>query len=116
MRAGSLDRRIVIEEKVETQSSSGHPVESWRVVSPIWAGIRYDRGSERFNAPQYVGRSVVTFRVRWSSITKGITVEHRISYEDRQYDILDIRELGRREGIEIDASVRSEKSLIGTDA
>lgn len=113
MRAGSLDRRIRIERRVETQSTSGHPVETWRSEATVWASVRYDKGSERFNAPQYTGKTMAVFRVRWSQLTAGLTSRHRLIFNDRVHDVMDLREIGRREAIEIDASVRNETPLDG---
>jgi SPP1 family predicted phage head-tail adaptor len=63
------------------------------------------RGSERFTAQQIIGKAVVTFKTRYRP---DITVLNRIRYDSRDYDIHDVRELGRRDALEIDASARAE--------
>lgn len=112
MRAGRLDRRIVIYRNFPTQSSSGAPVDSWQAAANVAASVKWDRGSERFVTQQIVGKSAVTFTIRYSSNVSGITVADRINFDGRDYDIRDVRELGRRKGIEIDASVRSDTALV----
>lgn len=108
MRAGDLDRRIVIQANTPTPNEYGEPVDSWAKIHTadhLPAKITPSRGSERFTAQQIVGRGVVTFRLRYRA---DVRTTHRIVYDGRDYDIHDVREVGRREGLEIDASARSE--------
>jgi SPP1 family predicted phage head-tail adaptor len=105
MRAGSLDRRVTIQRKTVTQSSSGDPVETWDDVATVWAQVLPDRGGERFARRQLVGSAVVLFRMRYLS---GVTVLDRLSYGDKLWDIVDVRETGRREGLDIDATARAD--------
>lgn len=111
MRAGRLDRRITIQGKSTTQSDSGEEVVSWVDVATVWAEKVENRGSERFATRQFVGHAVTTFRFRWSSTVAVVTTEHRISYDGREFDITDVREIGRREGLEVDCYVPSEEPL-----
>ncbi|RJP54170.1 MAG: head-tail adaptor protein [Anaerolineaceae bacterium] len=112
MRAGALDRRLTIQEKVITQSDSGEEQVTWSTIATVWAQKIENRGSERFAAQQYVGHSVRTFKIRYSSTVAAVTTEHRLVYDGVNYDITDVRELGRREGIEIDAYAPSESAVV----
>lgn len=108
MRAGELDRSIVIQAATTTQNAFGEPVETWvkiHTADTLPAKVVPTRGSERFTAQQVVGESVVTFRIRWRD---DVTTLNRIVYDGRDWDITDVRPLGRREGLEIDATARSE--------
>jgi SPP1 family predicted phage head-tail adaptor len=108
MRAGRLDRRITIQGKVVTQDEFGGEVVTWSDVATVWAEKIENRGQERFSAQQFVGKSAKTFKIRWSATVAVVTTEHRVVFDGRQHDIHDVREVGRREGIEIDCTVRSE--------
>lgn len=112
MRAGPLDRRIAIQGKTVSQSDSGEEQVSWATTATVWAAKVENRGAERFTAKQITGHAVVTFRFRWSDATAAITSEHRIVYEGREYDVTDVREIGRHEGIEVDATTPSEEPLV----
>ncbi|WP_137387972.1 phage head closure protein [Rhodoligotrophos defluvii] len=111
MRAGRLDRHITIQRQNPSQLESGQQVENWQTVACVWAQVVYGRGSERFAAQQMIGKAVVTFRIRWSPEVSEISVLHSILYDGRRFDITDMREIGRHEGIEIDATARSEEPL-----
>lgn len=105
MRAGQLNKSIVIEARTDTADSFGQPVPSWARIhtdATIAAAVLPNRGGERFTAAQVYGESVVTFRIRWRS---DVSVLNRISYDSKYWDIKDVREIGRREGLEIDAAV-----------
>jgi SPP1 family predicted phage head-tail adaptor len=105
MRAGRLDRSIELQSLSTTNNSFGEPVETWTTIATVAAAVTPNRGNERFTAQQVVGHAVVTFKIRYRT---GLTVLNRIRYQGRQWDIHDVREVGRREGLEIDASARSE--------
>jgi SPP1 family predicted phage head-tail adaptor len=111
VRAGPLDRRIAIQGQTISQSDSGEEVVTWSTVATVFAAKVELHGAERFAAKQLTGKSVVTFRFRWSEATAAITSEHRIIYGGREYDVTDVREIGRREGIEVDANTASEEPL-----
>lgn len=111
MRAGQLDRRITIQRKSLTQSGSGEEVVTWTDVATVWAQKIENRGDERFAAKQYVGHAIRTFRFRWSSTVSEISTQHRILFDGRAFDITDVREIGRREGIEIDCYAPSEEPV-----
>lgn len=106
MRSGELDKSIAIQTNTPVQDAFGEPIDSWATTVTVAAKVMPTRGGERFTAQQYVGRTVVTFKIRWR--TTPPTVKNRIVYDGRTYDITDVRELGRREGLEIDATARSE--------
>jgi len=105
MKAGKLDKTITIETASTTADSFGEPIESWSTLATVPATVLSDRGSERFQNQQVIGTAVKTFRIRWRS---DVTVKNRIVYDSRNWDIRDVREIGRREGLEIDASARAE--------
>lgn len=105
MRAGELDRTIELQSATTSPNSFGEPVETWTTYVTLAARVTPQRGNERFAAHQIIGRAVTTFRVRYRA---GVTIEHRIRYDSRDWDIHDVREVGRREGLEIDATARAE--------
>lgn len=100
-----MDRQITLQVLTVSQDGAGQPVESWSDVATVWAWVRPFRGGERFTAQQIVGKAVTTFVIRYLA---GVTVTHRIAHDGRQWDIHDIREVGRHEGLEIDATARSD--------
>lgn len=112
MRAGKLDRRISIQEKVVTQDTgTGEEIVSWNEIASVWAQKVENVGQERFSSDQFVGKTARTFRFRWSNATKAVTVTHRIVFDGVEHDIQNMREIGRREGIEVDCTARSETQL-----
>lgn len=100
MRAGKLDRRITIQRKTVTRGEYNAPVESWNDLITVWAQQRPNRGSERFTASEIHGQQVMTFHIRYRD---DLFVTDRIFYQAKPWQILDIREVGRRVVTEIDA-------------
>jgi SPP1 family predicted phage head-tail adaptor len=113
MRAGLLDRRIIIQRKSVSQSDSGDEIVTWNTLATVWAQKVDLRGLERFAAAQFVGHAIRTFRIRWSITAESVNVKDRLFFDDRVYDITDVREIGRREGIEIDCYAPSEQPVVG---
>jgi SPP1 family predicted phage head-tail adaptor len=100
MRAGALDRRIALQRATTAPNSFNEPVETWADLATVWAQQRPDRGAERFAAQEIVGRAVMTFHIRYRT---DVRITDRILYQGRIWNILDVREVGRRVVTEIDA-------------
>lgn len=127
MRASRLDRIIDIQRNTtpDAKSPSGDPVETWTtIISRRRAGVRAVSGDERSTNPQVVGREQVEFHIRWSDNVADLGQKDRIIYpplsedspEDepstRQiHDILEVHEIGRREGLRIIALRRSDVTI-----
>lgn len=105
MRAGKLDRRVTIRRATVTYDAFNNQVETWADVATVWAQQRPSRGSERFTAQEIAGAAVMTFHMRFRS---DLTIKDRIQYDGREWDIADVREIGRRVVIEIDCTARAE--------
>lgn len=102
MRAGKLDREIVIESATSTVNAIGEPVETWATFASVWAEVKPLSASERFRSEARHSARVSTFSIRWLA---GVLPTMRIKYENLYWRILGIAELGRRDGLEITAEV-----------
>jgi SPP1 family predicted phage head-tail adaptor len=99
MRAGKLDRRITIQRATKAPNGFNEPVETWSNAATVWAQQRPNRGAERFSAQEINGQAVMTFHIRYRA---DLRVTDRVVYEGRIWNILDVREVGRRVVTEID--------------
>ncbi len=98
MRAGALDRRIVIESMSTTRSASGQVTETWAAFKTVSAHKRDVRGDERFRAAQIEDRVETVWRIRWRD---DLDPTMRINYGGVYYEIKGIVELGRHDGLEL---------------
>ncbi len=112
MRSGRLDRRITIERRTVAQNSFGEENETWSNAGELWAEKRHERVLERFASQQRYASAEVAFRVRWFPLIPTVTAaldDYRITYEGREYNILGIDEIGRREGAHVVCVSRTDK-------
>lgn len=101
MRAGKLDRVLDIEAVTITQDEYGSPVEAWApFVTGLRAQIVQASTEEYFRASGEGATSTIVFRTRFVA---GVTNTHRIIYDGRQFDIDEVKEIGRGAGLEIRA-------------
>jgi SPP1 family predicted phage head-tail adaptor len=98
MLAGKLDRRITIQQPVETQNSFGEVVVSFTNFAEVWAEVIHVSGREILTAGQILPDATLKINIRWLA---GINEKFRILYENVAYDIQYIAELKRREGLQI---------------
>lgn len=109
MKAGALDRRIIIERAYDERDEFNEPIKRWRPLAGVWASKQDIRDAERI-ASQEVGAEVTTrFQIRYSASVADVDPKDRIIFEGRVYDIVARKEIGRREGIELTAAARAEK-------
>ena len=105
MNAGDLDRKVtflraeMIDDGYQTRQG---PFVTYGPA--VWAARRYISDRERYAANTVGVDAVARFTVRYSQFTAGLTHSDRLECEGRIYGITGIKEVGRREWIEITAS------------
>lgn len=98
MRAGNLDRQIEIQSQTTEIDGWGTPFKSWTTFATMRAQMiqiatdntEVDRGN--------VSDKLVTFRTRWLD---GVTLENQVVYNGQTYFLKNIKELGRRVGLDL---------------
>lgn len=98
MRAGSLDRTISIQRLGEVQDEFGGVSEGWTTLATVRAQLLESSTSEWMEAGgEQAGRSVA-FRIRWIA---GLRNADRVLFEGAAFDVLEVKEIGRRRGLEL---------------
>lgn len=101
MQAGKLDRTIVIERSTHTLDSYGAPQVTWATLVTLRAQLL--EGTTEESQEQDRGAATtqtVSFKTRYAA---GITVADRLTYEGATFNIKQIKEIGRRRGLEFTA-------------
>lgn len=107
--AGDLDRRVQF-RRATLVDDGFQQVETWgNHGNPVWASKTDVSDGERWRAGE-VGASITTrFVVRSSTFTRDLTPKDRLICDGPEYDISGIKEIGRRDRLEITASVRVDQ-------
>ena len=106
MQAGPLDRRVQF-RRASMIDDGLSKAETWLDHGfPVWAAKADVSDGERWRAGEVAAHVTTRFRVRWSLFMAGITPKDRLICEGREYDISGMKEIGRREGLEITAAAR----------
>ena len=103
MEAGKLDRRISIQGYTTVDDEYGNSVPAWTDIATVWASVKQGTGREFIQAAALTPESRVVFTIRWMD---DITTANRVLYEGRVHEIQDVREIGRRVGVELHTSVQ----------
>ena len=99
-----LDRLIVVERKSDTVDDFGTPIEGWSPVTTLRAQ-RLENGSREFVRSYGVAEEgSAVFRIRYVA---GITTTDRVLFDGEPFDLVEIVELGRRQGL--DLRVKSQR-------
>ena len=101
MRSEKLDRRLIIEQWSESRDTYGQEVRTWSTLATVWAGVKLNVGKENFVSKEKVKERIVDFKIRFRT---DLNNEMRLIYESNYYEIEDIVELGREEGLLIRGS------------
>lgn len=99
--AGKLDRRIIIEAPTAGRGQQGGTARTWSRFAEVSAELVQTTGREFLAAQRDVSERRAVFRIRWRS---DITAAMRVVYQGVTREIHDVRELGRKEGIELHTS------------
>lgn len=99
MRAGGLDRRVTLQRATfEQDPGTGEEIATWGDLATVFAEVRQQNGKEYLAAGGIEASIRVVFYLRYFP---GLTVLDRVSYADRLHNIEEVREIGRRDGIEL---------------
>lgn len=102
---GERDRRITIQEKTITTNSFNEEVVTWSDLITVWAKVSEAQGDENYEADQLTERRLTVFDINHRS---DVTVEHRIAYNDRYYDVVSIVEPDRKRSLKLKARLLDE--------
>jgi SPP1 family predicted phage head-tail adaptor len=98
MRAGNLDRVIEIQSRSTGPDVYGTPIDVWTTFATMRAQKRENAINDREGARGDTTDTVITFRMRWLD---GVTLDNRVSYQGHAFTIRQIKEIGRRVGLDI---------------
>jgi head-tail adaptor len=103
MDGGNLDRRLQVLRAVLVDDGFSEALGVPAVIGTVWAAKRDISDGERFKDGAADAGLTTRFQVRWSEFTAGIRASDTLRCEGRAYGIAGIKEIGRREGLEITA-------------
>lgn len=102
MQAGNLDRKVqFLRATLDDDGFQSKPGRYRPFGVSTWASKRDVSDSERFAAGSITAGMMARFQVRYSSFTAGIRETDRLTCEGSTYGIVGIKEIGRREGLEL---------------
>lgn len=108
LKAGKLDRRITLQRHLTTRDDFNNPVETWFDLCTVWASFEPVSDGERFRAGERASEISARFQIRYSSQVKDVTPKDRLVFGGRVYSITHVKEIGRREGLELTAVGRDD--------
>lgn len=103
-----MDRRISILKDFAEANTLNEPVPEWGTHATVWARCEPIRDGERWQAGEHIADKGYRFTIRWSREVWDVDPKDRVMFEGRHYDIKGVKELGRRDLIEITATARAE--------
>jgi len=92
MRAGTLDKRVQIDSRVEADDEAGEPIVTWTPFATVWGAIEPQRGREFVTEAQPHAQGDVRIRIRY---LPGVQEKMRASCAGVLYDVqavLDLKE------------------------
>ncbi len=99
-----MDRWVVFLRKEKAQDAYGAESDDWKPLLACWGAKIPVSGREGFASLQRFAEVTERFRVDFD---EQVTPVLRLTCEGRAYDILEVLEVGRREGMEVLAKARA---------
>lgn len=98
MQAGKLDRAITIQRSTHEIDEYGNPVYTWTTLATLRAQLIQATTEEFMRAWGASSEIAIIFRTRF---LEGVRLSDRVIYEGEEHNIKEVKELGRRRGLEI---------------
>ncbi|MCQ0989935.1 phage head closure protein [Jiella marina] len=107
MKAGKLDRKITISRETETETETvdryGTAASTWTPIVTV-AAQRVTMSTDEFLAASGERtETAIVFRIRHRA---DVTLSDRVIFEGQAFDLVEIKEIGRREGLELRCEAR----------
>lgn len=108
MTAGKLDRRIILQRFSGAVNAFNEIEEVWSDLVTRWAMVSPISDAERVRAGAVSATITTRFKIRYSTQVADLNPKDRVSFEGKIFDIWGVKEIGRREYLEISASARAD--------
>lgn len=112
MKASGRDRQIKIERFTVSKNDLNEDVKTWGTLATPFAAKGYRSAKEGQNAAEIAAMRILRFEVLWTPQLADLNPKDRIEYpvgEGIYFNITEVTELGRNEGLEIFAVARSDE-------
>jgi SPP1 family predicted phage head-tail adaptor len=101
MRSGKMDRTI----RIDTYSAGepddfGTVIPGWTALATLRAQVVQANTEEYLRAFGASDETVIIFRTRWLA---GVTNSDRVVYQGSAFNLKEVKEIGRRNGLELRA-------------
>lgn len=106
--AGQMDRRITLRRATYTQDAVGESIATWATLASVAAQFIPVSDGDMLRGDEVSADMLSRFRIRWSRVTSSVDPKDRLIFETREYQIHGVKEIGRRDFLEITASARAE--------
>jgi head-tail adaptor len=104
MRAGQLKHVISIARLTTTLNENRSPASTWTEIYTVRAEIVQQSATEFLTGFGEAESGIIIFRIRY---LPGITTTDRVTLSGNVYDLKEIKEIGRRRGLELRAVATS---------
>jgi SPP1 family predicted phage head-tail adaptor len=98
MRSGRLDRAIELQSATLQDDGAGNQTETWTTYATMRAQLIEGSTEEFIRNWGASSEPAFVFRTRWLD---GVTLAHRVIYDGTIHPIKELKEIGRRRGLEI---------------
>ena len=90
MRAGTLNRRVRLESRVETDDAAGEPIAAWTLFAEVWGALEPTRGREFVTEAQL--HAVGDGRIRIRALA-GVEEKMRAVVDGELFDITNVADV-----------------------
>lgn len=85
MRAGSLNRRVTLQQKSGGLDPIGQPLpDTWSDVATVWANVRFLNGTESIKADAEASIARASIRIRFRN---GLDAGMRVTYSGMAFEV-----------------------------
>lgn len=113
MKPEALDRRITLQRATFAQDETGQEVPTWANLvatgdGSIAASWRRASARETLASSEVAAAVSDVFEVRYDSAWSDLNPKDHLLYNGKTYEIAEVAEIGRREGLRIGATARAD--------
>lgn len=106
--AGARDRHLTFMRSTVTFNAMNEPVRVWSVLANAWGNKKDVSDRERMAAMEVSSTISTRFVIPWTPTLATLNGKDRVVCDGLTYDIQAVKEIGRRDGLEVSATVGND--------
>jgi SPP1 family predicted phage head-tail adaptor len=108
IKTGERDRLVTVQSFTTARDAMNEPIKTWSDLTQVWAKYTEVSDRERLTSREVGSELQARFWFPYCSELADLDTTHRLVMDSKVFEIIGVKEIGRRYMFEVTCGIRSE--------